>query len=96
MNNMIDDISKAIIPVFKKYGINSASIVGSFAKKDYIKESDIDIVVEITYPISLLTFARIKNELENILNRRVDLIERSAIKSRLKKSLLRDKITLDL
>jgi uncharacterized protein len=96
MNNEIKNIIKAISPVCRKYGIHSASLVGSVARGEQTAESDLDIVVEIDQPISLLTFASIKIELEDILQRKVDLIERSAIKPLLKKYLLKDEVVISL
>ena len=96
MTKEIENISKAISPVFRKYGIHSASLVGSVARGEQTDESDFDIVIEIEKPISLLTFASIKIELEDILQRKVDLIERSAIKPLLKKQLLKDEVILSL
>ena len=94
MKTNINHIIQLIKPVLDKYGIRSASIVGSFAYGDHTTDSDIDLVVEIDKPISFLTFARIKIELEEVLGRKVDLLERSAIKSRLKQSLLSKEIII--
>jgi uncharacterized protein len=90
----IDHIINVSRPVFKKYGINSASIVGSVAYGDYSDDSDLDLVVEIDNPLSLLTFSKIKIELEELLNLKIDLIVRSAIKERLKKYLLSKEIII--
>ena len=94
MQRDIEHIISLIKPVLNRYGISSASIVGSSAHGDYSDDSDLDVVVEIDKPISLLTFASIKVELEEILNLNVDLIERSAIKKRLRKSLLSKEIII--
>ncbi len=94
MNKNIHQIREEILPVLHKYGINYASIVGSVARGESTDDSDLDIVVEISREISLLTFSRIKIELEETLNRKVDLIERSAIKPSLRKYLLKDEIKI--
>lgn len=95
MNKRINKITRLVMPVLYRYGIRHAFLVGSVARGDDTMQSDIDIVVEIDQPISLLTFSRIKIELEEILKRKVDLIERSAIKPRLKKYLLENEINLN-
>ena len=92
MTNNINDIILLIKPVLARYGIYSASVVGSFAHGDQTEKSDVDIVVEIAKPMSLLTFSALKIELEELLHRKVDLLERSAIKSRLRKSILSKEI----
>ena len=66
--------------------------VGSVARDEEIETSDIDIIIEATKDMSLLTFSRLKLELENVLKKKVDLIERSAVKPRLKNYLLKDEV----
>ena len=94
MNKTISEISQKALPVLRKYGVLSASVVGSVARGQQTKKSDIDIVIDVIQPISLLTFAKIKLELEEILQSKVDLIERSAIKPRIRKYLLQNEIQL--
>lgn len=96
MNLTIPEISQKTMPLLRKYGIFSASVVGSVARGQQTSKSDIDIVIDVIQPISLLTFARIKLELEEILQTKVDLIERSALKPRIRKYLLQDEITLSI
>lgn len=68
MNLTIPEISQKAMPLLRKYGILSASVVGSVARGQQTSKSDIDIVIEVIQSISLLTFARIKLELEEILH----------------------------
>jgi uncharacterized protein len=96
MNLTIPEISQKTMPLLRKYGILSASVVGSVARGQQTSKSDIDIVVDVIQPISLMTFAKIKLELEEILQTKVDLIERSALKPRIRKYLLQDEITLSI
>jgi predicted nucleotidyltransferase len=51
-------------------------------------ESDIDILVEIEKDISLLDFVGLKLELEDALNRKVDLVEYSTIKPLIRERIL--------
>ena len=92
MKNDINQIIKMINPVLSRCGIHSASIVGSMAYGNDTDESDIDLVVEIDHPMSLLTFSALKIELEELLQKKVDLLERSAIKHRLRQSILSKEI----
>ena len=88
----LNEIKKQIKPVLQKYEVSEASIVGSVARNEEIETSDIDIIIEATKDMSLLTFSRLKLELENVLKKKVDLIERSAVKPRLKNYLLKDEV----
>ena len=42
----IDDIRKRIIPIVMKYGINSFSLFGSYARGESTDDSDLDFVMD--------------------------------------------------
>ncbi len=88
------EIENKIRPVLKQHGVKSASLVGSTARDEHSVVSDIDLIIEMNQPVSLLTFVRIKRELETSLKQKVDLIERNALKPRLKQHMLRDESVL--
>jgi len=56
------------------------------------EDSDIDILVEIEDNISLLDFLGIKLEIEEILKRKVDLVEYSTIKPLLKEKIIKEQV----
>ncbi|HMR17844.1 MAG TPA: DUF86 domain-containing protein [Sphingobacterium sp.] len=68
------DIKNAILPILKKYNITRAGIFGSYVRNENREDSDVDILVELE-EISLLKFVRIKLDLEEVLNKKVDLVE---------------------
>lgn len=90
----INEIKRTLIPFLRKYNIQEATKVGSVAWGDDTPESDVEIAIKIERPISFLAFSRIKIELEEALQRWVDLIERTAIKARLRRSLLENECQL--
>ena len=90
----IADIQKAIQPILGKYAIKRASIFGSYARQEARKDSDIDILVEFSSTISLLKFVTIQLELEDILGKKVDLVEISTIKPQLKANILKEQIPI--
>jgi uncharacterized protein len=57
----------------KKYGINSIGIFGSYSVGLTTEESDIDVVVETKYP-DLYTLVHIKEELEELFSKPVDIV----------------------
>ena len=57
----------------EKYGILSLGIFGSYARNQATLDSDVDVVVEIEKP-NLLILASIKEDLEEKLDRRVDIV----------------------
>lgn len=88
----IDDIADKILPVLKQNHVKRAGIFGSTARGEAMFDSDIDILVELGKKISLLEFVHIKHELEDLLKRKVDLVEYKALKPRLKDQILKDEI----
>ena len=92
--NEIDKIKKQILPIVKRNKIRRAGIFGSFATGSFTNTSDVDILVELGNNISLLDFVRIKLDLEDSLQRKVDLVEYKAIKPRLRKQILEEEIRI--
>jgi predicted nucleotidyltransferase len=90
----ITDIQKIIQPILGKHPIKRASIFGSYARQEARRESDIDILVEFSSSISLIQFVSIQLELEDILGKKVDLVEVSTLKPQLKANILKEQIEI--
>lgn len=90
----IADIQKMIQPILWKYPIKRASLFGSYARQEARNESDIDILVEFSSNISLLQFVSIQLELEDILGKKVDLVELNTLKPQLKAHILEEQIAI--
>lgn len=67
-------IREAIAPVLRRYGISRAEIFGSVARGDATSASDVDVLVTIGRPMGMLSYVRMKRELENALGKNVDII----------------------
>ena len=80
----------------EKYGINEIGIFGSYLRGEAKEESDLDILVEFKpdAKISLLEFVELENYLSDLLEVKVDLVERSALKPRIGKRILAEVIYL--
>jgi predicted nucleotidyltransferase len=90
----IDEIKEIAVPILKAHGVSQAGVFGSYAKAQADDQSDIDILVKLSIPISLLDFARIKLSLEDALEAKVDLLEYDAIKPAFKKRILEEEILI--
>lgn len=90
----LKQIEFVILPILKKHKVTRAGIFGSFAKNKATVQSDIDILVELTCPMSLLDFVGLKLELEDALGQSVDLVEYKAIKPIIKDSILESEIRI--
>ena len=62
-----------------KYPIVSMGLFGSIVRDDFTENSDIDIIVEFNGSIGI-EFITLADELENKLQRKVDLVSRQGVK----------------
>ena len=90
----IEEIKNKIVPVLEKYDIRRASLFGSIVKGQATEDSDVDILVEVERSMSLLDFAGLKLELEEVLGRKVDLGEYDAIKPIIKDLILSEQVVI--
>lgn len=81
-------IIKAMMP-FKPLRIG---VFGSFARNEDNEKSDIDLLYDFNSTYSLFDLSGLKIELQNLLNRNVDLVEFTAIHPSLKKSIIKDSV----
>ncbi len=76
----------------EKYGIKEMGVFGSYVRGEEKKQSDIDILVEFENHarVSLLDFIRLEHAIEDLLGVKVDLVEKSTLKPRIGKRILRE------
>ncbi|MCJ7508312.1 MAG: nucleotidyltransferase family protein [candidate division Zixibacteria bacterium] len=73
----------------EKFKIREIGIFGSYGRGEESEESDIDILVEFCEPIGW-EFLDLKEFLEEILDKEVDLVTVKALKPQLKDKILRE------
>ncbi|MCM4156092.1 nucleotidyltransferase domain-containing protein [Gramella sp. AN32] len=66
-------------PLFAKYPIKKLSIFGSFSQKNHEIKNDLDLLVEFNEPIGI-QFIDLAEELENLIDYKVDLVSRNGLK----------------
>jgi predicted nucleotidyltransferase len=79
-----------------RYGIKEIGIFGSYIRGEDKHGSDLDVLVEFEKEarISLLDFVGIENYLSDLLGVKVDLVEKSALKPRIGKHILKEVVYL--
>ena len=90
----IEEIKRKILPILQRYRVKRVGLFGSYVRGEMGEDSDIDILVEIEKDISLLDFVELKLEIEEMLGRRVDLVEYSTIKPLLRKRILEEQVVI--
>ena len=94
-NKEIEKIKEKIIPILKRNGVKRAGIFGSYARGEQTKDSDVDVLVEITgRKISLLDIIKLQFVLERELNKKVDLLEYIEINNLLRRIILNEEVRI--
>lgn len=71
----------------KTYSVSKIGLFGSFSKGSSTVESDIDIIVELENPIGWKFFS-LQIYLEQIFDRKVDLVRQESLKEQIKDNIL--------
>ena len=91
----VDEIKEKALLVLRKHNLKRAGIFGSLVRGELKESSDVDILIEIERDdMSLLDFIGIKLELEEVLGRKVDLVEYDTIKPLLKERILAEEVPI--
>lgn len=80
----VEDISRIVSPIAKRYGLRAVYLFGSYARGSATADSDIDLLIDTTGTQikSLLQVASIYCDLEKALGKPVDLITVSSLEQR--------------
>ncbi len=84
----IDVDSKSIEPLAKRWKIKEIAVFGSALRDEFSSGSDIDLLVQFEDDAhySLFDLVDLKDELEKLLGRPVDLVEKAGLTNPYKKS----------
>jgi predicted nucleotidyltransferase len=85
----IANIKKKINPILKRNGVKKAAVFGSIARNDANKVNDIDLLIEFRKnDKSLFDLSGLKIELEEKLNKKVDILTYDSLHPLLKDIIL--------
>lgn len=89
MTTQLLQLKKQIIPILKRYHVPKAAFFGSLVDGRFKeKESDVDILILPPAGMSLLDFIGLKQDIEDIVGRKVDLVSYNGISPYLKDIIL--------
>ena len=83
-----------ILKVAASHGAKNLKVFGSFARGEERPDSDIDLLVEMAPDRSLLDIIAIKNALEDITHRKVDVVTEKALSPYLRDKILQDAVSI--
>ena len=81
---------------FPAYPIEKAWIFGSYARGEETRKSDVDIMVRFDKDagISLLDYIGIRNDLEDLFHKKIDLVEEGCLRNWAKDSVEQEKVLI--
>lgn len=94
MSDQFLDIKERSASVLKNNHAIEAYVFGSTARGDNRSDSDIDILVRFDRARGLFAFVHTKHELEDVLGKKVDLVEMGALRKEFRPYVDRDKIRI--
>lgn len=94
MSTDVQAIKDKVVPILKEAGVTRSSVFGSFARGDNGPDSDVDILVDFPKNKSLFDLIGLELELEDVLGKKVDLVEYGTIKPQIKDRILAEQVTI--
>ena len=85
-----DAITKQRKELQRRYVVSEIGVFGSVARGEEQTTSDVDILVSFANPVDLFTFLELKEYLETLLKREVDLVTEKALKPTMRDRILRE------
>jgi predicted nucleotidyltransferase len=85
---------ESIISVVERNGGTKVRIFGSLARGEGLTDSDVDILIELDPGRSLLDILAIKQDLEDLLHRNVDVLTESAVSPYIKDDIMSEAVAL--
>ena len=70
----INDIKTAVQTASSEFSIKKAVLFGSRANGTFNENSDVDLIIEFSVPVTLITLGLLKERLEELLKINVDII----------------------
>lgn len=88
-------IKRKSLPILKKHSVKRAAIFGSFARGEAKAKSDVDILIEYrSKNKSLFDLVDLKSDLEESLDRKVDIITYNSIYWRIREQILSEQVVI--
>lgn len=76
----------------EQFFVRRIGVFGSVAQNTQNDQSDIDMLVEFSQPVSMFRFLALEQKLADLLGRKIDLVTPDALKAAIKESVLKEAI----
>ena len=87
----IDGILAGKLPELRaQFGVRELGIFGSCVRNEQTPSSDVDLLVSFDHPVGFLTFLKLERYLSSLLDAKVDLVSRKALKPAIGRRILNE------
>ena len=83
-----------IVKIAARHGVNKIRVFGSAARGDDTDDSDIDLLIEVGGAVTPWFPGGLVAELEQLLGKRVDVVEPEALRESLRQKVLQEAVPL--
>lgn len=94
MNRSIHEHRDDILRLSRKHGARNVRLFGSAAREEEGPESDLDLLVDMEEGRSLIDHVALKQDLEDLLGREVDVVTERSLHPQIRDRVLREAIAL--
>jgi hypothetical protein len=75
----VDEVKQKTGPILERHGVAYAGVFGSVARGEDSPRSDVDILVRLGRPIGMVEYMDLIHSLEEILQKKVDLVTEQSL-----------------
>ena len=90
----LDMLRAQILRIAARNGISKVRVFGSVARGEAGPESDLDLLVDVEDGRSLFSLIAAKQEIEELIGRKVDIVTEDSLRGPRRESILRDATAL--
>ena len=92
LQNIKEVLQKNKQIISQEFKVKKLAIFGSFVRGEQKRNSDVDILVEFSEPVSFFSFLDLEEYLGKLLGAKVDLVSKKALKPKIGKFILKEMV----
>lgn len=90
----IDEVRQKSGPILEQHGVAYAAVFGSVSRGEDEPQSDVDILVRLGRPMGMFGFMKLINDLEDKLQKKVDVVTEQSLNIHVRPYVLPDLKTI--
>jgi predicted nucleotidyltransferase len=94
MRTILDERRADIARIATSHGARRVRVFGSIARNEAHPTSDVDLLVDLEPGRTLLDLVAIKQDIEDLLNRKVDVVTEASVSPYIRDAILREAVNL--